>query len=63
MVIIYKVTNKYFVEDLNNPSFTYMLQAWFVEILQKDKESLQSFREEFEQNEQDSSDDMKKMSF
>ena len=43
MMIIGKATRQYFVNDISNPMFPYLLQPWVVNKLQSDKELLLSF--------------------
>ena len=47
MMVIGKATNQYFINDLNNPVFPYMLQPWVIEKLQNDNELLSSFKEAY----------------
>ncbi len=43
MMVIGKATNQYFVDDITNPMFPYLLQPWVIEKLQSDEELLASF--------------------
>lgn len=43
MMVIGKDTNQYFVDDIINPMFPYLLQPWVIEKLQNDEELLSSF--------------------
>lgn len=43
MMVIGKATNQYFVDDIINPMFPYLLQPWVIEKLQNDEELLSSF--------------------
>lgn len=44
MMVIGKATNQYFVDDITNPMFPYLLQPWVIEKLQNDEELLDSFK-------------------
>lgn len=43
MMVIGKAANQYFVDDMTNPKFPYLLQPWVIEKLQNDDELLASF--------------------
>ena len=47
MMVISKATNQYFIDDLNNPVFPYMLQPWVIEKLNNDDKLLTSFKEAY----------------
>lgn len=47
MLVIGKVTNQYFVDDITNLTFPYMLQPWVIEKLQNDNELLLSYKEAY----------------
>ncbi|MDY6228801.1 MAG: superinfection exclusion B family protein [Clostridium sp.] len=47
MMVIGKATNQYFIDDLNNPVFPYMLQPWVIEKLNNDYKLLTSFKEAY----------------
>lgn len=47
MLVIGKVANQYFVDDITNLTFPYMLQPWVIEKLQNDNELLLSYKEAY----------------
>ncbi|MGL5379746.1 super-infection exclusion protein B [Clostridium sp.] len=47
MMVIGKATNQYFIDNLNNPVFPYMLQPWVIEKLNNDNELLESYKEAY----------------